>query len=103
MSSRETQETLEQIGSCWEGLEDPRTSNATLYDFHKMPIIALCCVPCGGQAPTGQGPTDMARVRQAEREPFLRGFLSLKHGGSKHDAFSRLFRALDPDQFRDAL
>jgi hypothetical protein len=33
----------------------------------------------------------------------LRGFLSLKHGMPKHVAFSRLFRALDPDQFRDAL
>ena len=43
MSSRETQETLEQFASCWEGLEDPRTSNATLYDFHEMLIIALCC------------------------------------------------------------
>jgi predicted transposase YbfD/YdcC len=96
MSSRETQETLEQFGSCWEGLEDPRTSNATLYDFHEMLIIALCCVLCGGQ-----GPTDMALFAEL-KEPFLRGFLSLKHGVPKHDAFSRLFRALDPDQFRDA-
>jgi predicted transposase YbfD/YdcC len=96
MSSRETQETLEQFGSCWEGLEDPRTSNATLYDFHEMLVIALCCVLCGGQ-----GPSDMALFAEL-KEPFLRGFLSLKHGVPKHDAFSRLFRALDPDQFRDA-
>jgi hypothetical protein len=96
MSSRKTQETLEQFGSCWEGLEDPRTSNATLYDFHEMLIIALCCVLCGGQ-----GPTDMAMFAK-EKETFLRGFLSLKHGVPKHDAFSRLFRALEPDQFRDA-
>src|ERR1700691_2456855 len=52
MSWRETQETLEQFGSCWEGLEDPRTSNATLYDFHELLIIALCSVLCGGQGPT---------------------------------------------------
>ena len=65
MSSRETQETLEQFGSCWEGLEDPRTSNATLHDFHEMLIIALCCVLCGGQ-----GPTDMALF--AELKPTFR-------------------------------
>ena len=28
---------------------------------------------------------------------FLRGFLSLKHGVPMHGAFSRLFRALDPE------
>jgi hypothetical protein len=61
MSSRETQEMLEQFGSCWHVLEDPRHSNATLHDVHEVLIIALCCVLCGGQ-----GPTDMARVRQAE-------------------------------------
>src|ERR1700677_834965 len=96
MSWRETQETLEQFGSCWEGLEDPRTSNATLYDFHELLIIALCSVLCGGQ-----GPTDMA-IFAEERQSYLRGFLSLKHGVPKHDAFSRLSRALDADQFRAA-
>jgi hypothetical protein len=38
-----------------------------------------------------------------ENESYFRGFLSLKHGVPKHDAFSRLSRALDPDQFRNAL
>ena len=71
MSWRETQETLEQFGSCWEGLEDPRTSNATLYDFHELLIIALCSVLCGGQ-----GPTDMA-IFAEEKQSYLRGFLSL--------------------------
>ncbi len=43
------QETLEQFGACWEGLEDPRSGNAALHDFHELPMIALCCVLCGGQ------------------------------------------------------
>ena len=97
MSSRETQETLEQFDSCSDGLEDPRTSNATLYDFHEMLIIALCCVLCGGQ-----GPADMARVRQGERDISSR-LSQPEDGVPKHDAFNRLFRALDPDQFRNAL
>jgi len=89
-------ETLEQFGSCWEGLEDPRCGNAALHDFHELLMIALCCVLCGGQ-----GAVDMA-VFAAAKEPFLRGFLTLANGLPSHDTFSRLFRNLDPDQFRDA-
>ncbi len=93
MSSRET---LEQFGSCWEGLDDPRSGNAALHDFHELLMIALCCVLCGGQ-----GAVDMALFAEA-KEPFLRGFLSLANGLPSHDTFSRLFRNLDPDQFRDS-
>jgi len=89
-------ETLEQFASCWEGLEDPRKGNAALHDFHELLMIALCCVLCGGQ-----GAVDMAVFAEA-KEPFLRSFLSLANGLPSHDTFSRLFRNLDPDQFRDA-
>jgi len=89
-------ETLEQFGSCWEGLEDPRCGNAALHDFHDLLMIALCCVLCGGQ-----GAVDMAVFAEA-KEPFLRSFLTLANGLPSHDTFSRLFRTLDPDQFRDS-
>jgi predicted transposase YbfD/YdcC len=93
MSSKET---LEQFGACWEGLEDPRSGNAALHDFHELLMIALCCVLCGGQ-----GAVDMALFAEA-KEPFLRSFLTLCNGLPSHDTFSRLFRNLDPDQFRDS-
>lgn len=89
-----SKETLEQFGSCWEGLEDPRHGNAALHDFHELLMIALCCVLCGGQ-----GAVDMALFAEA-KEPFLRSFLTLANGLPSHDTFSRLFRNLDPDQFR---
>lgn len=89
-------ETLEQFGSCWEGLEDPRSGNAALHDFHELLMIALCCVLCGGQ-----GAVDMAVFAEA-KQPFLRSFLTLANGLPSHDTFSRLFRNLDPDQFRDS-
>jgi predicted transposase YbfD/YdcC len=89
-------ETLEQFGSCWDGLEDPRSGNAWLHDFHELLLIALCCVLCGGQ-----GAVDMALFAEA-KEPFLRSFLTLANGLPSHDTFSRLFRNLDPDQFRDS-
>jgi predicted transposase YbfD/YdcC len=88
------QETLEQFSACWEGLEDPRSGNAGLHDFHELLVIALCAVLCGGQ-----GAVDMALFAKA-KEPFLRGFLVLENGLPSHDTFSRLFRNLDPDQFR---
>jgi predicted transposase YbfD/YdcC len=91
-----SQETLEQFGSCWEGLEDPRSGNAAFHDFHELLMIALCCVLCGGQ-----GAVDMALFAEA-KEPFLRSFLILANGLPSHDTFSRLFRNLDPDQFRDS-
>jgi hypothetical protein len=81
---------LKQFVGCWEGLEDPRTGNAGLHDFHELLVIALCTVLCGGQ-----GAVDMARFAEA-KAPFLRGFLKLENGVPSHDTFSRLFRLLDP-------
>src|SRR5271166_5561642 len=90
------EDALDQFVACWEGLEDPRTGNAGLHDFHELLMIALWAVLCGGQ-----GAVDMALFARA-KEPFLRGFLKLANGVPSHDTFSRLFRLLDPMQFRAA-
>jgi len=57
-------------------------------------VIALCTVLCGGESCV-----DMADFAE-EKEPFLREFLSLDNGLPSHDTFSRVFRALEPEQFR---
>jgi DDE_Tnp_1-associated len=80
--------------ACWNGLDDPRTRNAALHDVHEILAIALCAVLCGGQ-----GSADMGLFAKS-KEPFLRGFLKLENGVPSHDTFSRLFRMLDPEQFR---
>jgi len=85
---------LEEFLACWEGLDDPRGGNATLHDFHELLIIALCTVLCGGQSAV-----EMALFAEA-KESYLRGFLKLAKGLPSHDTFSRLFRQLDPEQFR---
>ena len=87
---------LDRFAACFEDLEDPRTGNAALHDFHTLLFIALCAVLCGGQ-----GAVDMALFAKA-KEPFLREFLDLNNGPPSHDTFSRLFRRLDPDGFRVA-
>ena len=85
---------MDQFVACFEGLEDPRTSNAGLHDLHEVLMIALCSVLSGGQCAT-----HMAAF-EAAKEPFLRGFLKLENGLPSHDTFSRVFRSLDPEQFR---
>jgi predicted transposase YbfD/YdcC len=85
---------MEAFAACFEGLEDPRSGNAELHDLHEILMIALCTVLCGGQSAV-----DMHVFARA-KEGFLRGFLKLKNGLPSHDTFSRLFRRLDPDQFR---
>ena len=87
---------MDRFAACFEDVQDPRSGNAGLHDFHALLIIALCTVLCGGQ-----GAVDMALFAKA-KEPFLREFLVLENGPPSHDTFSRLFRRLDPDQFRAA-
>jgi hypothetical protein len=81
----------EEFGACWEGLDDPRTGNAALHDFHDLLMIALCAVLSGDENATDK----FAKAK----EPFLRGFLKLPKGIPSHDTFSRLFRLLDPAKF----
>jgi predicted transposase YbfD/YdcC len=85
---------VEGFRTCFEGLRDPRSGNAGRHDLLEMLIIALCTVLCGGE-----DCTDMAEFARTKLE-FLRGFLKLEHGAPSHDTFSRLFRLLDPEQFR---
>ena len=85
---------MDGFTSCFEGLDDPRTGNAGRHDLLEMLMIALCTVLSGGE-----DCTDMAEFAGAKLG-FLRGFLKLEHGAPSHDTFSRLFRLLDPEQFR---
>ena len=87
---------LDRFIEFWEGLQDPRTGNAALHDFHEILAIAMCAVLCGAQ-----GSVDMGLFAKS-KEPFLRGFLKLAHGVPSHDTFSRLFRMVEADQFRAA-
>lgn len=85
---------MEELATVFAELEDPRTGNAGLHDLLEILVIALCTVLCGGQTAV-----DMQEFGEAKEE-FLRRFLGLEHGIPSHDTFSRVFRALDPEQFR---
>jgi hypothetical protein len=82
------------VRNCFAGLEDPRGPNAKRYDLPEILTIALCAVLAGGQTAV-----DMAVFAEAKQD-FLGSFLALHRGVPSHDTFSRVFRQLDPDQFR---
>jgi predicted transposase YbfD/YdcC len=85
---------MEGLAACFEDLADPRTGNAGRHDLVEIMVIALCTVLSGGQYAS-----DMALFAR-EKEGFLRQFLGLENGLPSHDTFSRVFRLLDPEQFR---
>jgi predicted transposase YbfD/YdcC len=85
---------LDRLRACFAELADPRAVLAERYDLAEILIIALCAVLSGGR-----GAVDMAVYGRAKHE-FLHGFLELEHGIPSHDTFSRVFRRLDPNQFR---
>lgn len=85
---------MEGFSACFQDLDDPRTGNAGRHDLLEILMISLCATLCGGQTAV-----DMAEFGIAKKD-VLRCFLTLKHGIPSHDTFSRVFRLLDPDQFR---
>ena len=88
---------MEDFRQFFKGVKDPRTSNATRHDFLEMLTVALLSSLCGGQTCV-----DMADFAVLN-EKFLRRFMRLEHGPPSHDAFSRLFRMMDPGPFAAAL
>jgi predicted transposase YbfD/YdcC len=85
---------MDGFRDCFSAVADPRTGNARRHDLHELLLITLCAVLCGGESCV-----DMADFAE-EKEAFLREFLNLDNGLPSHDTFSRVFRALEPEQFR---
>ncbi len=85
---------MDEFAAIFDGLDDPRTGNAKRHLLLEIPVIALGTVLCGGTTCA-----DMALFGRAKQD-FLEQFLTLPHGIPSHDTFSRVFRLLDPAQFR---
>jgi predicted transposase YbfD/YdcC len=76
---------------------DPRVARTREHDLVELLVIALCTLLCRGESFYDM--EEFARVRLA----WLRTFLPLRGGVPSHDTFNRLFQALDPKKFADAL
>ena len=88
---------MEGFAHIFEGVVDPRRSNATLHDLDGMPMIGPLPALSGGG-----GCADMERFGRAE-EGFPRGFMRLAHGIPSRDAFTNPFNALDPGSLQRAM
>ena len=81
----------------FQGVEDPRKSNATKHELIEMLVIALLATISGSSSCSG-----FARYAEHKQE-FLREFMELKGGVPSHDSFSDLFNGLDPEQLSTAM
>ena len=71
---------MQYICVIFNGVDDPKRSNATKHNLHGTLMIAFLCFLSGGQ-----NYADMERFGRI-KEGFLRGFMSLGHGIPSHDA-----------------
>ena len=88
---------MEGFRAIFQGVEDPRKSNAKKHDLTDMLVIALLATLSGWSSCSS-----FARYAKFKWE-FLSEFLELKGGPPSHDAFSDLFNALDPEQLAGAM
>ena len=86
-----------RIIEVFQDLEDPRKSNATKHDFAEMLTLAVIAAVYGYTTCV-----DIENFSKVHKD-FLHTFLKLKHDVPSHDAFSRLFRILDPEAFEGSL
>ena len=82
------------ISEHFASLTDPRAERGKEHLLVDIVTITLCVVICGAN--------DWVAVETFGRvkAPWLRTFLALPHGIPSHDTFGRVFRRLDPDEFR---
>ena len=83
------------ILACFRDLPDPRVDRTRDHELGDILVIGLCTLLCGGEHFV-----DMERFGHAQ-ELWLRTFLRLPCGIPSHDTFTRVFRALDPQSFKD--
>ena len=69
---RTASKTMQDFARIFDGVEDPRTSNAARNKLHEILMIALLCVICGGQTCT-----NMVLFGRS-KEQFLRSFMPLE-------------------------
>ena len=88
---------MEGFRNIFQGVDEPRKSNAVKHDLIEMLTISLLASLTGVTSCNGFS------LFATHKMKLLRGFMPLKGGAPSHDAFSDLFNALDPEQMAAAL
>jgi hypothetical protein len=103
-----SKETLEQFGSCWEGLEDPRHGNAALHDLQPtcsplQPLHGFIASSTPARANTGAPGTPVFAMNVCRHpaptphRPAIRWETSSPRG--QHDAMFRAQGRSSPKNF----
>ena len=86
---------LEQLGTRFSALQDPRVERTRLHELMDIVTIAICAAICGAD-----DWTEIELFGESKLD-FFKSFLSLPNGIPSHDTFNRVFARLDPEQFRE--
>jgi len=96
-STNVTKRQLVRLLTILEEVPDPRVTATVDHDLPDILTIALCTILCGGDSFY-----DMEEFGEV-RLDWLKTFLRLRNGAPTHDTYNRVFQALDPEKFGDAL
>jgi len=75
-------------------VKDPRIGNATRHKLLDILVIAICAVVCGADSWVD------VEIFGNSKKKWFEKFLELPHGIPSHDTFGRVFRLIDPVEFR---
>jgi len=75
-------------------LADPRLDRTRAHDLLDIVVVAVCAILGGADSWVAVEVFGNAKL------PWFKRFLVLRHGVPSHDTFGRVFRLLDPEQFR---
>ena len=95
MSPEIRPDPLEQLGTRFSALQDPRVERTRLHGLMDIVTIAVCAAICGAD-----DWTEIELFGESKLE-FFKSFLPLPNGIPSHDTFNRVFARLNPEQFRE--
>ena len=80
----------------FENVEDPRIDRKKLHKLIDIIVITICGVIAGADS------FDEIEIFGNAHVDWLKRFLELSNGIPSHDTFERVFRRLNPQEFKDA-
>ena len=89
--------SLASIESHFASLPYPRTGPAQRHNFIDILVIAICAIICGAD-----GWVAVEAFGKAKYD-WMKSLLQLPNGVPSHDTFTRVFRALNPQQLATML
>ena len=88
---------LHRLRSAFSLIEDTRQKSKVLHQLDEVLVCSFCAILCNADCFT-----DMEDFAETQL-PWLRSFLTLKHGSPSHDVFRNVFMMIKPQSMIDIL